>query len=111
MATRTVTTLVDDLDGSSTAEENVVFGLDRVDYEIDLSSGHAETLREVLAPYVSAARRTGGRRATRGLQPSRPVISSARGAATRSAPRTPRFGRGPASTVSRFPPAAASPVG
>ncbi len=83
MATRTVTTLVDDLDGSA-AEENISFGLDRVDYEIDLSSDHAKTLREVLAPYVSAARRTGGRRATRAAQPARPATSSAAGGASRS---------------------------
>ena len=31
-------------------------------YEIDLSTTNANALREALAPYVAAARRTGGRR-------------------------------------------------
>lgn len=70
MATRTVTSLVDDLDGSA-AEENVSFGLDRVEYEIDLSAGHAQALRDMFAPYLAAARRVGGRRKTGGAQPAR----------------------------------------
>lgn len=56
MAQRTVITLTDDIDGSE-AIETVVFGLDGSTYEIDLNEAHAEDLREVLAPYVSAARR------------------------------------------------------
>jgi Lsr2 protein len=60
MATRTMVSL----DGG-VAAESVSFGLDRVDYEIDLSAEHAEALRGALAPYVAAARRTGGRRPTR----------------------------------------------
>ena len=61
MASRTTVTLVDDLDGSE-AEQSVSFGLDGIDYEIDLSGAHAQALRELLAPYTAAARRTGGRR-------------------------------------------------
>jgi len=57
MARRTTVTLVDDIDGSE-ADESVSFGLDRADYEIDLSESNAGALRDVLAP----ARRTGGRR-------------------------------------------------
>ncbi len=77
MATRTVVTLVDDVDGS-VAEESVSFGLDQVEYEIDLSAAHAESLREVLAPYVASARRTGGRRGSRSAPPaSRPASSAA----------------------------------
>jgi hypothetical protein len=63
MATKTVTELVDDLDGKP-ADETVSFGLDGVQYEIDLSAENAEALREALAPYQEAARRTGGRRGT-----------------------------------------------
>lgn len=61
MARRTTVTLVDDIDGSE-ADESVSFGLDRADYEIDLSESNAGALRDVLAPFVTAARRTGGRR-------------------------------------------------
>lgn len=61
MAQRVHVVLVDDLDGGDAAE-TVSFGLDGVDYEIDLSDKHAGELREALALYVGHARRTGGRR-------------------------------------------------
>ena len=67
MATKTVTELVDDIDGKP-ADETVSFGLDGVQYEIDLATDNAEALREALAPWAEAARRTGGRRG-----PGRPV--------------------------------------
>ena len=73
MASRTTVTLVDDLDGTE-AEQSVLFGFEGVDYEIDLSSVHAQALRDALAPYTAAARRTGGRRATR-----RPAASRSSG--------------------------------
>ncbi|MDX2644240.1 Lsr2 family protein [Streptomyces sp. PA03-1a] len=56
MAQRVVVTLSDDLDGGEAAE-TVTFGLDGKSYEIDLSAGNAEKLREALAPYVEAGRR------------------------------------------------------
>lgn len=56
--------LVDDLDGGK-ADETVSLGLDGAQYEIDLSNGNATKLREALAPYLGAARKTGGRRATK----------------------------------------------
>src|SRR6516164_6258018 len=44
------------------------FGLDGVEYEIDLSAEHAEALRRALAPFIGAARRSpaAGRKAGRG---------------------------------------------
>lgn len=64
MAQKTVVTLTDDIDGSE-ATETVSFGLDGSSYEIDLNDGHAEDLREVLAPFISVARRAGsGSRST-----------------------------------------------
>ncbi len=59
MAQKVQTLFIDDLDGSE-AEGTVRFGLDGVEYEIDLNVDHAQELREALAPYVSAARRAGG---------------------------------------------------
>ena len=53
--------VVDDLDGES-ADETVEFGIDGKSYEIDLSKENAGRLRDVLADFVSAARRAGGRR-------------------------------------------------
>ncbi|WP_255659555.1 histone-like nucleoid-structuring protein Lsr2 [Pseudonocardia sp. ICBG1293] len=49
--------MVDDLDGGS-ADETVEFTVDDLAYEIDLSRDHAVALREALAPYPAAARRT-----------------------------------------------------
>lgn len=70
MAQKTIIRLTDDVDGSE-ATETVSFGLDGTTYEIDLNDEHAADLREVLAPYVSVARRAGGGgRAVRGGAPS-----------------------------------------
>ncbi len=57
--------LVDDLDGGE-AEETVTFALDGKSYEIDLSDTNAQKLRESLAEFVKAGRRTGGRSGGRG---------------------------------------------
>jgi hypothetical protein len=61
VAKQTTVTMVDDLDGGR-ADEQVEFSVDGRSYEIDLSAANSARLREVLAPYVAAARRTGGRR-------------------------------------------------
>ncbi len=58
MAKRTQTFLVDDIDGGE-ADETLTFSLDGVAYEIDLSAKNAGALRDVVAPYVGAARKAG----------------------------------------------------
>jgi hypothetical protein len=65
VAQKIQTIFIDDLDGG---DGTVRFGLDGTEYEIDLNAGHAQALREALAPYVRAARRLGGavRRPARG---------------------------------------------
>ncbi len=65
MAKRVQVMVEDDLDGKP-ADETVKFGLDGVSYEIDLTSANARKLREALASYVSAGRRTTARRRGRG---------------------------------------------
>jgi nucleoid-associated protein Lsr2 len=67
MAQKIQTLFIDDLDGSE-AEGTVRFGLDGTEYEIDLNAEHAQALRDALARYVQAARRSGGapRRPARG---------------------------------------------
>ena len=57
MAQKIQVLLIDDLDGSE-AEETVRFGLDGVEYEIDLSAEHAEALRRALASFIGTARRS-----------------------------------------------------
>ncbi len=64
MAQKIQTILVDDLDGS-TATETVTFGLDGVQYEIDLSDEHAAQLRDNLSRWVGHGRRVGGRSSAR----------------------------------------------
>ncbi len=59
MAQRTIVRLTDDIDGSE-ATETVTFGLDGEVYEVDLNDAHAEDLREILAPFISVARKTSG---------------------------------------------------
>ena len=59
MAQKVQTLFIDDLDGSA-AEGTVRFGLDGVEYEIDLSAEHSQELRDALARYLGAARRVGG---------------------------------------------------
>jgi Lsr2 len=61
MAQRVQIILEDDYDGG-TADETVSFALDGAEYEIDLSSKNAAGLRDALAPWLSHARKTGGRR-------------------------------------------------
>lgn len=60
MAQRTVVLLTDDLTGGD-ADETMTFGLDGKTYEIDLKDKNAEKLRKLLAPYVEAGRKVGGK--------------------------------------------------
>ncbi|WDG17168.1 histone-like nucleoid-structuring protein Lsr2 [Microbacterium sp. Clip185] len=80
MARRIVHQLVDDLDDSvlEVGEgETVLFSLDGIAYEIDLSDANAAALRDAMAPYVSAARRISGR-STASIKPRARATSSTR---------------------------------
>ncbi len=84
MAQRVEYILEDDLDGGK-ADETVQFGLDGVEYEIDLSSENYEKLRDALAPWVGVARRTGGRRKRAvGSAAAAPRAAAAEGASNTS---------------------------
>jgi hypothetical protein len=61
VAQKIQTIFTDDLDGSE-AEGTVRFGLDGIDYEIDLSADHAQQLRKTVAKYVEAGRKSGSAR-------------------------------------------------
>lgn len=64
MASRTQVVLVDDVDGTELHAgegETVLFALDGVTYEIDLTGRNAERLRAAFAPYIRSGRRVGGR--------------------------------------------------
>jgi len=61
VAKNTAVRVLDDLTGEAAAE-TVGFGLDGIDYDIDLSFANADALRELLQRYADAGRRTGGRK-------------------------------------------------
>ena len=65
MASRTITTLTDDIDGGN-ADETVTFSFKGTQYEIDLSKKNLDKMVKALQPYTSAARRSGGRRSGTG---------------------------------------------
>src|SRR5215204_5187777 len=58
MATRIVTELHDDLDGSD-ATQTVRFALDGIEYEIDLSDRNANRFRNTFEEFVGHARKVG----------------------------------------------------
>ena len=70
MATKISVALEDDLDGGP-ADETVRFGLDGVDYEIDLNKPNARAFRRQLASFLIHARRAQPPR------PRRPARTSA----------------------------------
>lgn len=59
MGFRTTTILFDDLDGTTEGVRTVTFGLDRRTVELDLSEANYQKVRDVLAPYLDAGRKTG----------------------------------------------------
>lgn len=61
MASKVTTVYIDDMDGT-TATETVSFGIDGVQYEIDLNEKNAAKLRKALELYQASGRRTGGRK-------------------------------------------------
>jgi hypothetical protein len=64
MATRVLTSLQDDIDGSD-ATQTIRFALDGIEYEIDVSDRNANRLRNSLGDFIAHGRKVGGRRARR----------------------------------------------
>lgn len=64
MASKTIVELVDDITGEP-ATESVRFGLDGIDYTIDLSEDNANELRERLAAFIESAQRVKGGKAAK----------------------------------------------
>ncbi|NMO57680.1 Lsr2 family protein [Actinoplanes sp. TBRC 11911] len=74
MAKQVITLLTDDLDGGD-ADRTLEFGLDGVNYTIDLSEKNAGKLRKALDPYLTAASRVGRTNGRIGSRPSAAVSS------------------------------------
>jgi hypothetical protein len=58
MAKQVITVLTDDIDGGD-ADRTIEFGIDGVNYTIDLSEKNAGKLRKALDPYLTVASRIG----------------------------------------------------
>ncbi len=58
MARRVIQELIDDINGQP-ADESIMFALDGVQYEIDLTSKNASKLRDALAPFVAGGTKSG----------------------------------------------------
>jgi Lsr2 len=58
VASKTIVTLEDDIDGGS-ADESLRFAFDGKSYAIDLSSKNAERFRKAVKPFIDAGRREG----------------------------------------------------
>ena len=75
MAQQVNVKFVDDLDGSDAAA-TVSFGLDGRVYEIDLSDDNAARLRDSLASFIAAARKSGGSTTTGSRRAQKMTVSS-----------------------------------
>lgn len=77
MAKQIITTVTDDIDGTTDAQ-TVTFGLQGTAYSIDLSAKNLEKLTKVLAPYIAkASRQRGGTvRRTEAKTPATKVASA-----------------------------------
>jgi hypothetical protein len=119
MAQKVIVELVDDLDGTASDDiSTVTFALDGASYEIDLTADNADQLRDTLADFVTAARRTGGRikrAASVSASAARPAADREQTKAIRNWARQNGFdladrGRIPAHVVAAFDQAHATPT-
>ncbi len=102
MAQRTQILYVDDIDGSA-AEGTVRFGLDGVDYEIDLNKKHSDQLAKAFRPYLDAARKVpASRRAARDSRPARHNQSAVRAWARSQGLKISDRGRIPADVLAKY---------
>jgi hypothetical protein len=108
MAQKVIYQLVDDLDQSPLADgegETIVFGLDGVEYEIDLSAAHAKDLRDALETFVAAARPRARRSAgttTRRTTPVKRDLESVRAWANENGFKVSDRGRIPAAVSEAY---------
>ncbi|MFD4432381.1 Lsr2 family protein [Nocardia sp. NPDC058497] len=64
MARKVTVSVVDDLDGTTPADESISFGIDGARYQIDLSVSNAALLRKTLDEWIPHARKIRGTNAT-----------------------------------------------
>lgn len=79
MVSRTVVTLVDDLDGKEVSDSGrtVGFSFDGVDYQIDLGRKNLDKLEKALGPFIAVATKVSGRRpSSRSTKTSGPAVDT-----------------------------------
>jgi hypothetical protein len=101
MATKILTTLQDDIDGSDAAE-TVRFALDGVEWEIDLSERNANRLRNSLSDFMAHGRKVGGRRGRKPASSSQTDPKAIRKWAAANGIEVSARGRIPAEVVERY---------
>jgi len=77
MARQQIVVYKDDLDGTEEGVSPVKFGLDGVNYEIDLGPSNYAKLKEILAPYVEAGTKVSGRAPAGRVAPARRAAAAA----------------------------------
>ncbi len=101
MATKILTTLQDDIDGSDAAE-TVRFALDGVEWEIDLSERNANRLRNSLSDFMAHGRKVGGRRGRKPASSGQTDSKAIREWAAANGIEVNARGRIPAEVVERY---------
>ena len=101
MATKILTTLQDDIDGSDAAE-TVRFALDGVEWEIDLSERNANRLRNSLNDFIAHGRKVSGKRGRKPASSSQTDTKAVRKWAEANGIEVNARGRIPAEVVERY---------
>ena len=101
MATKVLTTLQDDIDGSD-ATQTIRFALDGIEYEIDVSDRNANRLRNSLSDFIAHGRKVGGRRERQSASSGQVDTKAVRKWAAANGIEVSSRGRIPAGVVERY---------
>jgi len=101
MATKVLTTLQDDIDGSD-ATQTIRFALDGIEYEIDVSDRNANRLRNSLSDFIAHGRKVGGRRGRKPTSSGQVDTKAVRKWAAANGIEISSRGRIPAGVVERY---------
>ena len=101
MATKVLTTLQDDIDGSN-ATQTIRFALDGIEYEIDVSDRNANRLRNSLSEFIAHGRKVGGRRTRKSTSSGQVDTKAVRKWAKANGIEVSSRGRIPAEVVERY---------
>jgi hypothetical protein len=101
MATRLLTTLQDDIDGSA-ATQTIRFALDGIEYEIDVSDRNANRLRNAMGEFIAHGRIVGGKRVRNSASSDQVDTKAVRKWAEANGIEISSRGRIPADVVERY---------